>query len=276
MSTWAPNTKGVRPYASKPPKSRNGKAVTGLIAHIGANAPGTTVLGYVSSYNDRNSHPTYVIKANGEVWGVVHPNQRPTSTYPGDIDEQCVTVELDNTTGAPDYQVSQAQLDSLAVLIRHHADESPRRGKTIVKNDPNKTQDGFFLGWHSQYRNVTCPGPFLFSKFDEVLTKANGKKTSAPVKTPVTPAPAIPAAPSSPNVRRTLKQGSKGADVGRLQKFLKENYPSYAGHIVVDNDFGSQTAKVVASWQRRSGLVADGIVGLRQTWPALIRAGLKG
>lgn len=276
MSTWAPNVSEIRQYQANPPKSRRGKAVVGCIPHIGANRPGQTVVGYVSKYNDRNSHPTYVIQTNGKVIGVVHPDQRPTSTTNG-IDESAVTVEMDNTEYGGNWPVSQAQLDALAVIIRHHADESPRRGKPIVKNDPNKTQAGFFVGWHAQYRQVTCPGKFVLDNLDEVIAKANGSVAPSPVpasptKPPVTTAPAS----SSGIVRRTLKVGVSGDDVRRLQKFLKSNYPAYADHLAVDGQFGNQTANVVKEWQRRSGLVADGVVGAQQTWPALIRSGFKG
>lgn len=324
MATWAPNVSKHMPYQANPPKSRNGKAVIGVIPHIGANRPGQTVAGYVSNYNDRNSHPTYVIKTDGTVIGVVHPDQRPTSTTNG-IDESAVTVEMDNTVYGGDWDVSEAQLQALAIIIRHHADESPRRGKPIVKNDPKNTQSGFFVGWHSQYRNVTCPGKFVLDNLQRVIDIANGATSPA--------APAAPAAPSAPGKsinqlakeviagnwgsgddrrkrlgtnyaavqkevnrilkgggahaapapsapaqggRREMRNGTRGADVGNLQRFLKSNYSLYASHVVVDDHFGDQMEKVVKEFQQRSGITPDGVVGLKETWPALQRAGFNG
>lgn len=329
MSTWAPNVTKYMPYQANPPKSRKGQAVVGIIPHIGANRPGQTVAGYVSNYNDRNSHPNYVIQVDGTVIGVVHPDQRPTSTTNG-IDEVCVTVEMDNTVYGGDWDVSEAQLASLAIIMRHHADESPRRGHAIVKNNPNVKQEGFFVGWHAQYRQVTCPGPFVLRNLQRVIDTANGSPSApAPAKPPAhaAPAPTAPGksinqlaqeviagkwgsgddrrrrlgtnyasvqkevnrilkggssapapAPSAPSSggRRVLRKGVKGADVGRLQKFLKTNYSLYASHISVDDDFGDQTEKVVKEFQRRSGLAQDGVVGFEQTWPALNRAGFAG
>lgn len=49
-----------------------------------------------------------------------------------------------------------------------------------------------------------------------------------------------------------LKKGSKGENVKTLQKFLK---------IYDDGDFGPATQRSVMAWQRRNGLLDDGIVG---------------
>ena len=54
----------------------------------------------------------------------------------------------------------------------------------------------------------------------------------------------------------TLKLGSKGEAVKTLQEFLK---------ITVDGDFGPKTELAVKEYQKKSGLVADGVVGPK-TW----------
>jgi putative chitinase len=60
-----------------------------------------------------------------------------------------------------------------------------------------------------------------------------------------------------------LKNGSKGADVQALQKFLGLN---------ADGSFGPGTEKAVKDWQTKNGLTADGIVG-DATWAKM---GLSG
>lgn len=55
-----------------------------------------------------------------------------------------------------------------------------------------------------------------------------------------------------------LKQGSTGSYVSTMQRKLK-NWGYYSGS--VDGIFGSQTLKAVKYFQRKNGLVADGIVG---------------
>lgn len=49
--------------------------------------------------------------------------------------------------------------------------------------------------------------------------------------------------------------------VRKVQRRLRDAYREYAGHLAVDGDFGEQTQLAVREFQRRSGLVADGIVG---------------
>ena len=49
-----------------------------------------------------------------------------------------------------------------------------------------------------------------------------------------------------------LKNGSKGEDVKKLQKYLG---------IPDDGDFGSGTETAVKNWQKANGLKDDGVVG---------------
>lgn len=65
--------------------------------------------------------------------------------------------------------------------------------------------------------------------------------------------------------RKTLRRGSKGADVLYLQKRLvAKGY--YVGEI--DSDFGKQTENAVKAYQDEHGLAVDGIVGII-TWASL-------
>ena len=59
---------------------------------------------------------------------------------------------------------------------------------------------------------------------------------------------------------RTLKRGSKGADVKALQEFLLQlgySLPRYGA----DGDFGGETAAAIKRFQARAGLAQDGVYG---------------
>jgi peptidoglycan hydrolase-like protein with peptidoglycan-binding domain len=59
-----------------------------------------------------------------------------------------------------------------------------------------------------------------------------------------------------------LFRGSEGPQVAQLQRQLKYGYETYAGDLVVDGVYGTQTETAVREFQRRTrGLKVDGIVG---------------
>lgn len=68
----------------------------------------------------------------------------------------------------------------------------------------------------------------------------------------------------------TLRKGAKGDEVTALQNLLieaGESLPKYGA----DGDFGAETLKAVKNYQKKQGLVVDGIVGPK-TWKKLIGA----
>lgn len=68
--------------------------------------------------------------------------------------------------------------------------------------------------------------------------------------------PIKPTASKPSKTYRNLQNGSTGADVGRVQRALRsEGYTKQ----IVDNGFGDQTEVNVRDFQRRTGLVQDGI-----------------
>lgn len=69
---------------------------------------------------------------------------------------------------------------------------------------------------------------------------------------------ARPPAPAEARVKRTLRQGAGGADVGTLQRRLT-SLAYYDGRI--DDDFGPLTKAAVEIFQRSRGLTDDGVVG---------------
>jgi len=87
------------------------------------------------------------------------------------------------------------------------------------------------------------------------------KDTEPADTTPVTPAATTPA------VNPTLKKGSTGAAVQRMQKLLigkGQKLPRYGP----DGDFGAETDAAVRAFQKAQGLTVDGIVGAK-TWATL-------
>jgi len=76
------------------------------------------------------------------------------------------------------------------------------------------------------------------------------------------PKPAPP-----PTTPPTLRNGSTGEWVRKLQDHMNRVYPAYS-KLLVDGVFGARTEAVVREFQTRAKLVSDGIVG-PATWRAL-------
>lgn len=67
--------------------------------------------------------------------------------------------------------------------------------------------------------------------------------------------------------RPTLRRGSEGEHVKTVQGYLNRVFPAYS-RLRVDGAFGEGTEQVVREFQRRSGLVVDGVIGA-ETWKRL-------
>jgi peptidoglycan hydrolase-like protein with peptidoglycan-binding domain len=77
-----------------------------------------------------------------------------------------------------------------------------------------------------------------------------------------------------PAAHPVLRQGSTGDVVRMVQAFLRRVFPSYAGGLVLDGDFGPATGAAVREFQRRTGLGADGVIG-PATWAKLESYGYR-
>ena len=97
----------------------------------------------------------------------------------------------------------------------------------------------------------------LLSLWPVALTEGAGAGPAATAAPEGTVREAEPAPTAAPK-RRTLKSGSKGEDVTRLQERLRElRYFT----LEPDGAYGADTKAAVKTFQRASGLKADGIAG---------------
>lgn len=238
--TWYPKVSGIQDNGFG--SSRNGQPINGVVIH---HVAGTNGLRYVANANSRNSHPTYHISNSGAVTGIVNPSRRPFSTG-GTPDPNAVTFEIDNSSAGGDWPISAAALESLIDVIVFHGSQSPRSGKGFAKNIKGQAQSEFFIAWHSQYSATACPGPFIMSQLDYIVSECNKRALG------VAPAPVALPAPTKPRLSSWLRRGSTGPVVRYIQGVLG---------IKVDGQFGPVTDRAVRAFQKTHGLKVDGIVG---------------
>lgn len=120
-------------------------------------------------------------------------------------------------------------------------------------------------------RGKVCPGDNRISQIPTVIERAQQLLNVRP-PTPTQPSPTIP----NPT-RRTLREGMVGEDVRNLQAFFNRVFPSYPGTPIdlIPMRFGPITKRVVVEFQKRVGLIGDGIVG-PDTYAQLQRYGFRG
>ncbi|OLS03579.1 C40 family peptidase [Tissierella creatinophila] len=102
---------------------------------------------------------------------------------------------------------------------------------------------------------LAVDGSFGPASVKVLKNKLNGNAQSKPVSNPPSPAGNVS---NQLSYKRTLKQGSQGADVKQLQLVLKK-----LGHYrsSIDTSFGAGTKSAVMSFQRAQKISVDGIVG---------------
>lgn len=248
MTDWYPKVSSVIDNGFG--GSRGGRPINGVVIH---HVAGTNGLNYVANANVRNSHPTYHIANSGAVTGIVNPNRRPYSTG-GTPDPSAVTFEIDNSSVGGDWPVSDAALNALVDVIVYHASQSPRANQGFALNEKSRTQSEFFIAWHSQYKATACPGAYVTSKLDWIVSECNKRASGKPSTA------SKPTTATKPKLGKWLRNGSTGDTVKYLQAAL--------GDLKVDGIFGALTEKAVRKFQRQHKIQIDGVVGA-QTWSRL-------
>ena len=227
--TWYPKVSGIQDNGFG--GSRNGQPINGVVIH---HVAGTNGLKYVANANTRNSHPTYHISNSGAVTGIVNPDRRPYSTG-GTPDPNAVTFEIDNSSAGGDWPVSPAALEALINVIVYHGSQSPRAGKGFAKNLPAVKQAEFFIAWHSQYKATACPGPFIMSQLDYIVSECNKRASGvAPVAPSVAPTAAAPAVSSIEAIAREVIAGKWGNGPTRTKRLNDAGHNAKAVQAMVN------------------------------------------
>ncbi len=165
--TWSPLMS--RSVASSKYSSRQGNAVTRLIPHHTGGGSNEGNIRYLATAEKKVSS-TYVLTTTGELVGIVPEEFRPWTTgWEGD--KGGITVETVNSSGAPDWRVTDAQVYKLMELA---ADLAHRYGWGSIDRARR-------LKGHREYANTSCPGPYLWGKFDDIMNGANKLLSPSPV-----------------------------------------------------------------------------------------------
>ena len=141
--------------------------------HTAVVAPAENIArGFQSQAREASSN--YVIGVDGTIILCVPEEYRAWTSGNADNDNQAITIEVCNSTGAPEWRVSDAALEALINL-----------GVDICKryNLPGFTWTGDKNGTltiHKMFQATACPGPYLESKMpyiaEEIKKRLNAQK----------------------------------------------------------------------------------------------------
>lgn len=126
------------------------------------------------NFNKNGNSANYVIGNDGTIISCVPEEYRAWTSGNEDNDTQAITVEICNSTGEPDWKVSDAALESLMNLGVDICRRHNLPGFTWT-GDNNGT-----LTIHKMFQATACPGPYLESKMpyiaDEITKRLNQKE----------------------------------------------------------------------------------------------------
>ena len=172
------NYKKISPNSSNP---RKGKIKKITIHHVAGNLTVETI-GNVFAPASREASSNYGVDNKGRVGMYVEEKNRAWTSSSADNDNQAVTIEVANITGAPDWKVSDIALNKTIDLC---VDICKRNNIKRLNFTGGKTGN---LTMHKMFANTSCPGPYLESKFPYIAAEVNKRLNSQPVVNP-TPQP---------------------------------------------------------------------------------------
>ena len=146
-------------------------AVTPVIDRFVIHHTGTTSdqLDFFSRCNRRSSAPTFYLRHDGSVIELIRPGAKPSSTG-ADWNWRSLAVETLDHTGAPEYAVTDAQLEELAEMIAWLATFD---GKRLDGVPVSFTIDRTHVISHQEtWSGTECPGPYLQSRLDGIVARA--------------------------------------------------------------------------------------------------------
>lgn len=145
-----------------PNRSTNGSPISEICIHHAAGNITVTTLGALWQNPNRAGSSHYGVNGT-QIGQYVKESDIAWTNGHWESNKRSVTIETANSSGAPDWLVSDETLNSLIALV---ADIARRNnlGKLVV---------GENLTYHSMYSATLCPGPYLKSKLFEIAKAAN-------------------------------------------------------------------------------------------------------
>ncbi len=189
----------------------------------------------------------YGIDSNGGIGLYVDERDRAWTSASPSNDNQAVTIEVANNSGAPNWTVSTKAFNSLIDLC---VDICKRNGIKSL-NYTGTTAGNLTI--HKMFIDTECPGPYLESRMPEIAKLVNERlrnsteqpsKPTQPTNNPqhlkgtvICDALNMRTTPVTGNVIRVLPRGNYFTVLSAKDGWFKINHAGTEGYVAVDDNY---------------------------------------
>jgi len=118
----------------------------------------------------------YGIGNDGDIHQLIDERDRAWTSSSAWNDNRAVTLEVSNSTGAPNWEIGQrawdAMIDLCVDIVRRNPGITRRDGRSGLWFDG--TQNGS-LTFHDMFTATVCPGPFIRSRAQQICDDVNAQ-----------------------------------------------------------------------------------------------------
>ena len=162
-------TKSIVPASEKNyTKGRKDYRICKITPHHMAEVLTAEECGKIFQNPERRASSNYGIGYDGEIACYVEEENRAWTSSNEENDCQAITIEVSNSQMGGEWPVSEEAWNSLVELC---VDICKRyKFKLIYDGTPNGS-----LTRHDMFKDTNCPGPYLGSKFEELVQIVNSR-----------------------------------------------------------------------------------------------------
>lgn len=147
--------------------ARTAKIDTITIHHMGSTVATIESVGADFARKERKASSNYGVGSDGRIAMYVDESRRAWTSSNWQNDNRAVTIEVQNSTKAPNWEVSDKALEATI----HLCVDICRRNKIPRLNYTGDKSGN--LTMHKWFANTGCPGPYLSSKFQYIADEVN-------------------------------------------------------------------------------------------------------
>lgn len=212
-------------------------------------------LGEIFAQKSKQASCNYGIGKDGRIALIVEEKNRSWCSSSRENDQRAITIEVASDSITP-YAFRN---EAYAALVNLCVDICKRNGKNKLLWFADKTKtlnykpeaDEMILSVHRWFANKSCPGPWMYSRMDDLADKVTAALSGEEIDTNP---------PKEIKDSVVLKKGDRGQEVQEMQKMLIACGYS-CGSTGADGIFGINTFIALKNFQRAEGLTVDGIYG---------------